>query len=242
MIGVAAITATGATGCATVSPQQEVAMGQQYAAEINQQLPIVNDATVNRYIRVLGDSLARTPSRADLDWQFYIVDSPEVNAFAVPGGFIYLNRGLIERAKTMSEVAGVLGHEIGHVVQRHSVEQMQKQQNANIGLTLGCILAPRGVRQPGGRHRHPGGRRAVFARFSRKDEQEADAEGVRMTVARRHRSARHPVDVRDADAGATGAPRRGERLVLDAPQEEKPHPGHHGPDPGGGGPGGCSRR
>src|SRR5690349_19215895 len=82
-------------GCA-VSTQQEVQMGQSYAQQINQQLPIIADPEINRYINVLGDSLAKLTSRGDLDWHFYVVDSPEVNAFAVPGGFVYVNRGLIE--------------------------------------------------------------------------------------------------------------------------------------------------
>jgi predicted Zn-dependent protease len=95
---------------------------------------------INRYINVLGDSIARVADRRDLDWSFYVVDSKEVNAFAVPGGFIYINRGLIERASKMDEVAGRARHEIGHVTERHSVEQMQKQQQANIGVTLACVL------------------------------------------------------------------------------------------------------
>ena len=181
-LGAAALTTTGVAGCASVSPQQEVQMGQQYAAEINRQLPIVRDPEVNRYINVLGDSLARTTSRADLDWQFYIVDSPEVNAFAVPGGFIYLNRGLIERARTMSEVAGVLGHEIGHVVRRHSIKQMEQQQKANIGLTVGCILAPSVCGNQAAAAGLQLGAGAVFARFSRDDEREADVEGVRIST------------------------------------------------------------
>ena len=115
-------------------------MGQEYAQQINAQLPIVQDPELNRYINVLGDQIARLTSRADLDWRFYIVDSKEVNAFAVPGGFIYINRGLIERTDRMDELAGVLGHEIGHVVRRHSIQQMEKAQGANIGVTLACVL------------------------------------------------------------------------------------------------------
>lgn len=174
--------AVGSTGCASISQQQEVELGQQYSAQIAQQLPLIRDPEVNRYINVLGDSLARTTARADLDWQFYIVDSPEVNAFAVPGGFIYINRGLIERAPTMSEVAGVLGHEIGHVVRRHSVKQMQQQQNANIGLTALCVLTPNVCANQAAATGIQLGAGAVFARFSRDDEAEADVEGVRTTT------------------------------------------------------------
>src|ERR1700716_4732248 len=123
------------TACA-ISQQQEVQMGQEYAQQINAQLPIVQDPEVNRYINVLGDSISRLTSRRDLDWHFFIVDSKEVNAFAVPGGFVYVNRGLVEGADKMDEVAGVLGHEMGHVVRRHTVKQMEKGQAANVRITL----------------------------------------------------------------------------------------------------------
>ena len=168
------------TACG-VSQQQEIQMGQDYSQQINAQLPIVSDPEVNRYINVLGDQIANRTSRADLPWRFYVVDSREVNAFAVPGGYIYVNRGLIERTTTMDELAGVLGHEIGHVVQRHSIEQMEKAQGANVGVTLACILtnicnsqvAQAGINIAGG---------AVFARFSRQDELEADQEAISNTV------------------------------------------------------------
>jgi predicted Zn-dependent protease len=104
-----------------------------------------------------------------------------VNAFAVPGGFVYVNRGLIERAQNLSELAGVLGHEIGHVVKRHSIKQMQQQQGAQIGVTLGCVLlnactsdiAQAGINIVGS---------AVFAKFSRNDEKEADDVGIQNVV------------------------------------------------------------
>lgn len=167
------LTLTISLAACAVSQQQEVEMGREYAAEINRQLPIVSDPEVNRYMNLLGNQIARLTPRADLDWRFYVVDSREVNAFAVPGGFIYVNRGLIERTTNMSELAGVLGHEIGHVVERHSIQQMQKAQGANIGVTLACVLtnvcasdvAQIGINIAGG---------AVFARFSRQDELEAD--------------------------------------------------------------------
>jgi beta-barrel assembly-enhancing protease len=164
-----------------ISQQQEIQMGQEYAQQINAQLPIVQDPELNRYINVLGDSIARLTSRKDLDWHFFIVDSKEVNAFAVPGGFVYINRGLIERSDRMDEVAGVLGHEIGHVVRRHTVKQMEKEQGANIGVTLACILTSVCNSQIAGAAINIAGG-AVFARFSRQDEAEADAEGFNNVV------------------------------------------------------------
>ena len=171
----------GMTGCG-ISTQQEVQMGQEEAAQINQQLPMVTDPELNRYINLLGDQIASHTSRANLDWRFFIVDSHEVNAFAVPGGFVYVNRGLIERTDNMSELAGVLGHEIGHVVLRHTVKQMEQMQGANIGVTLACVLtsvcnsqvAQAGINIAG---------TALFAKFSRTDESQADNQAVKNTIA-----------------------------------------------------------
>jgi beta-barrel assembly-enhancing protease len=169
------------TACG-VSTQQEVEMGAQYSQQINAQLPIVGDPELNRYINVLGDSIARLTGRDDItDWHFYIVDSKEVNAFAVPGGYIYVNRGLIERTQRMDQLAGVLGHEIGHVVRRHSIKQMQQQQGANIGVTLACILTSVCNSQAGQAAIQVGGT-AIFACFSRQDENEADEEGVKNVI------------------------------------------------------------
>jgi len=168
------------TACG-ISQQQEVQMGQEYSQQINAQLPIVSDPEANRYINVLGDQIASKTSRADLNWRFYIVDSKEVNAFAVPGGYVYVNRGLIERTTAMDELAGVLGHEIGHVVRRHSIKQMEQAQGANVAVTLACVLTSVCNNQAAAAAINIGGT-AVFARFSRQDEAEADQEGVANTV------------------------------------------------------------
>src|SRR5256885_2163349 len=118
----------------SVSQDEEVALGRENAAQINAQLPIVRDAVVSAYLQNLGESIARKTSRADLDWHFYLVNTKDVNAFALPGGFVYVNRGLVESTDRLDELAGTLGHEIGHVIQRHSVKQMEKAQKANLGV------------------------------------------------------------------------------------------------------------
>ena len=167
-------------GCA-ISTQQEVQMGTEYAQQINAQLPIIKDPEVVRYINVLGDSIARLADDRSLDWRFFVVNSSEVNAFAVPGGYVYVNRGLIERAQKMDQLAGVLGHEIGHVVRRHSVKQMEQAQGANIGVTLACVLTQVCNNQATAAAINVGGT-ALFAKFSRDDEAQADEEGVKNTV------------------------------------------------------------
>ena len=157
-------------------------MGADYAQKISRELPLIQDAELTRYINVLGDSIARIADARNLDWQFAIVDSPEVNAFAVPGGFIYINRGLIERAQSMAQVAGVLGHEIGHVTMRHSIQQMQKAQGANIGITAVCILTSI-CNSEASQAAINIGANAAFASFSRADEDQADEVAIPYMVA-----------------------------------------------------------
>jgi predicted Zn-dependent protease len=161
----------------SVSQDEEVARGHQNAAEINAQLPIVTDPAISGYIQDLGQSIAKTTSRSDLDWHFYVVNTKQVNAFALPGGYVYVNRGLIESADRLDELTGTLGHEIGHVIQRHSVKQMQNAQKANIGVAVLCTLTnicssglASAAVQVGGT--------AYFARHSRLDELQADSEAV----------------------------------------------------------------
>ena len=171
------------TACApAITTEQEVQLGRQYASEINQQLPIVQNPQVHSYINQLGESIAQRADPRGIDYTFYVVNSDAVNAFAVPGGYIYVNRGLIERADNMSELAGVLAHEIGHVVERHSVEQLQKAQNANLlaNVVYGVLLQrpPSGVEQVGVQVAGT----AVFAGYSRNAEREADIQGVHYLV------------------------------------------------------------
>ena len=165
-----------------VSQQQEVELGAGTAAEVSAQLPLIRDAAVVNYITTLGNQLAAVTDARGLTWHFTVVDSKEVNAFAVPGGWVYVNRGLIARATNMSELAGVLAHEIGHITRRHSVQQMQQAQGANVGLALMCTLTSVCESGAGQAAINIGGS-ALFAKFSRSDEAEADAEGVSTTIA-----------------------------------------------------------
>lgn len=168
----------GVSACG-VSTQQEIDMGRQYAAEINRQLPIVDDPQVHRYINELGNLIQRQEGNRDIPYTFYVVNSEEINAFAVPGGFVYINRGLIERTDNLSELAGVMAHEIGHVEARHSAEMMERMQAAQVGVGLASILlggAPSGLAGAA----VDVGASAYFARHSREAENEADAIAVRL--------------------------------------------------------------
>jgi beta-barrel assembly-enhancing protease len=162
-----------------IGTQQEIEMGRQYAAEINRQLPIIDDPAVHRYINQLGTLIQRQPGNRDIPYTFYVVNSPEINAFAVPGGFIYLNRGLIERTENLSELAGVVGHEIGHVEARHSVAMLERLQAAQAGVAIASVLLggpPEGVAGAA----VDVGATLYFARHSRAAEHEADMYAVRL--------------------------------------------------------------
>jgi predicted Zn-dependent protease len=174
MIGLA--TAFAVAGCVPATPE-EVAMGNDYAQQVERELPIVRDPDIVRYINVIGDSIARVSDDRSLAWRFNVVDQAEINAFAVPGGHIYVYRGLIEKTTNMSELAGVLGHEIAHVTQRHSMQQMAKAQRANIGLTGLCLFVPSACQGVAGAAVQVGAQ-AGFAKFSRNDEASADKFGV----------------------------------------------------------------
>jgi predicted Zn-dependent protease len=145
----AAVTAACATNPVTgrrqmslLSEAEEMAIGQQQDAEIRREMGVYDDAGLQRYVNEIGQELARKSHRPNLPWTFTIVDSPAINAFALPGGYIYLTRGLLAYLEDESELAGVLGHEIGHVTARHAAQAYTRQMQAGIGLTILSIFVP----------------------------------------------------------------------------------------------------
>lgn len=164
-----------------VSLQEEADLGRQYSDQINAEIPLVEDPEIKVYFERLGTRIAQNADPRKLEYHFFVVNSEVVNAFALPGGYVYLNRGLIERARDLSEVAGVLGHEIGHVVARHGVEQMQKAQAANLGLGLTYILLGRQPTNVEAAAINVGGG-LTFMKFSRDDEREADSLAVGFLI------------------------------------------------------------
>lgn len=176
-----AVSALIAAAACSVSQDQEVALGAQNAEEVEAQVPLIKDSVIEGFVAQLGRSMASKTSRADLDWHFKVVNSPEVNAFALPGGFVYVNRGAIEQADRLDELAGIMGHEIGHVVQRHGVKQLQERKKGEVGLLFLCTLT-RVCRTVGGRIAVDVGANALAAHYSQTDEAQADSEGVLNTT------------------------------------------------------------
>lgn len=172
--------ATGKRQIAMVSEEQEIAMGREADQQVVQQLGLYQDQDVQAYVNRLGKQLAADSERPNLPWTFRVVDDPVVNAFALPGGFIYVTRGLMTHLTSEAELVSVLGHEIGHVTGRHSVEQMSKAQLAQIGLIAGMVLKPELAQQFGDLAQT--GLGLLFLKYGRDDETEADSLGLRYLV------------------------------------------------------------
>ena len=132
---------TGGRQLALISESQEIAIGQESHPEVLAEFGMVEDQALQTYFSQIGHNIAKISHRPDLPWQFTVLDSPVVNAFAVPGGNIYLTRGILVHMNNEAELAGVLGHEIGHVTARHSVTQLSQQQLLGLGLGVGSIFS-----------------------------------------------------------------------------------------------------
>ena len=178
--GLSAVTLALAAAC-SVSEEDERVIGAYEAAQADSQLPIVRDSVITAYVATVGRSMASRTSRATLDWHYTVVNTSEMNAFALPGGFVYVTRGLIEHSDRFDELAGVMGHEIGHVVRRHSVKQLEKAGKRELALVLLCTLT-RACRTLGGAIAVQVGADAATAQYSQHDEAEADSEAVVITL------------------------------------------------------------
>jgi predicted Zn-dependent protease len=166
---------TGRRELALMSEAQEIQLGRQTDAEIRKTMGIYDDPDLQRYVQDIGMRLAKSSERPHLPWSFAVVDSPAINAFAVPGGFIYLTRGILPFLDDEAELAGVLGHEIGHVTARHTVAQYSRQTAAGVGLgVLGIFIPAVGQAAPIAE----AGLGALFLKYGRDDEREADRLGV----------------------------------------------------------------
>ncbi len=168
--------ATGARQLTLMTEGQEIQMGRDADPGIVASMGLYPDDGLQAYVQELGVQLAARSERPNLPWTFRVLDDPLINAFALPGGYIYVTRGILVHLESEAELAGVLGHEIGHVTARHSVNQISRAQVAQVGLGVGMILAPELQRFEGIASASLG---LLFLKFGRDDERQADQLGVR---------------------------------------------------------------
>lgn len=158
-----------------MSQDQEISMGQQYHPSVIASMGLYEDEKLQKFITEKGTAMARISHRPDLNYTFTIVDSPVVNAFAVPGGYVYFTRGILAHFNNEAEFAGVLGHEIGHITARHSARQQTSQMLGQVGLVAGMVLSEK-VRQMGDAAQQS--LSMLLMSYSRSHESESDKIGV----------------------------------------------------------------
>ncbi len=167
---------TGKSELMLISEDQEIAMGQSYDPQVIAEMGDYNDARIQQFINEKGQAMARISHRPNLPWSFKVVDSPVVNAFAVPGGYVYFTRGILAHFNNEAQFAGVLGHEIGHVTARHTASQQSKQTLAQVGLIAGMVAVPRAAQMFGDLAGQA--MQLLFLKFSRDNESQSDQLGV----------------------------------------------------------------
>jgi predicted Zn-dependent protease len=180
---------TGKSELALVSEGQEIQMGQQAAQEVGASIGFVEDQALQDYVAGIGKRMAAQSERPDLPWEFHVVNDAAVNAFALPGGYIFVTRGILAAMTNEAELASVLGHEIGHVTARHSVQQMSKAQLAQLGLGVGSILSSDIAQFAGLASQGLG---LLFLKYGRDAENQADQLGFKYALNQNY-------DVREMD-------------------------------------------
>ena len=168
------------------SAEQDVEIGRQSAGEVERQMPLLNDSQAEAYVNDIGRKLAANAGGPKFPYTFKVVNASDINAFALPGGPIYLNRGIIDNARNEGEVAGVMAHEIAHVALRHGTHQASKAYGAQAGLSiLGGLLGGKVGNNTAQILNTVGGvgMNVLFLRFSREAETQADIRGAQILAA-----------------------------------------------------------
>ena len=168
--------ATGQNQLMLVSESQEIAMGRDADPAIIATIGLYPDDTWQRYIQRFGAGLAAASERPNLPWTFRVVDDPAINAFAVPGGFVYVTRGILAHLTSEAQLASVVGHEIGHVTARHTAAQMSQQQLLGLGLAVGSMASAQVAKYASTANQALG---ILYLKFSRDNERQADELGLR---------------------------------------------------------------
>ena len=178
-LALAACATTGPQGgesLVLLGPEQQTRIGEQTAAKIGEQFEELDDRVVQDYVDEIGRRLAQHSRRDDIEFRFTVLDTAMVNAFAVPGGWIYVTTGLLELVETEAQLAGVIAHEIGHVTGRHSVRQLQTSYGAAIATTM--LLDDQTMQRLAGL-----GSQLFLLEHSRDHELTADEYGIKYTIA-----------------------------------------------------------
>lgn len=170
---------TGRRELSLVSESQEIAMGRQGAQAVVASMGLVPDSGLQQYVSALGTRMAKASERPGLPWVFGVIDDPLVNAFALPGGPVFITRGILTHMNSEAQLASVLGHEIGHITAKHSVSQMSQAQLAQLGLGVAMIVKPE-LAQFGNLASQ--GLGLLFLKFGRDDELQSDQLGFRYMV------------------------------------------------------------
>ena len=169
-----------------ITPQEEIELGRGIAANVLGAAPLVRDEELQRYVNRVGTWLALQTERPDLPWRFGVIDSPDVNAFAMPGGTIVITAGLYDRLRDESELAAVLAHEISHVVEKHQVKAIQKAMGKDFANEMAGEVTGRSdnelVRRFGGKA-FAAGTQVLARGLDKQDEYQADLHG--MVIAAR---------------------------------------------------------
>jgi predicted Zn-dependent protease len=182
--GLAAALALAAGGCATISPSEEKKLGAEAAEEVERTVGLVNDPKVVGYVRQVAGRMAKVANRPDVTWQFNVTDDVEPNAFALPGGYVYVTRGLLSLSNSEDELAGVLGHEMAHVLERHAARRAGAA--TPLALLFGIPAGILGAVSPtlggivGGTGELASG--VVLASYSRDQERDADSRGIALAA------------------------------------------------------------
>jgi predicted Zn-dependent protease len=171
--------ATGRREFTLMSEAQEIGIGRESDPQIKAEMGVYDDPELQKYVSDLGLRLARLSERPNLPWQFTVVDQPAINAFAVPGGFIYITRGILPFLDDEAELAGVIGHEIGHVTARHSAQQYTRSLGGTIGLTALGVFVP--AARPFGQLSETA-LGVLFLKYGRDDELQSDQLGAKYSV------------------------------------------------------------
>lgn len=170
---------TGKSTFNLMSESSEIALGQEADPQIVAEYGVYDDQQLAAYVDGIGQNIARVSHRPNIKYTFRVVDSPIVNAFALPGGYVYFTRGILAHFNSEAELAGVMGHEIGHITARHGAEQQSKGQLAQLGLGLGSVLSEE-FRQISGAAQV--GLSLLFLKFGRNQESESDRLGVEYST------------------------------------------------------------